>query len=146
MLGPFFGGDYNTRIIQGGIQGGRDARFSDLIHRAGPRVRRIVLVLFLLAEPGLVLSPTRFTVLATGEDDGFGNVIRYREVLIETGWIFAEPKDSCEPPFAPVTSISPGALPFVFIEPIDFPRCFEVIVESPCGFTIWGYQLFADRG
>jgi hypothetical protein len=144
LLGPFLGGGYQSRVIDVGIGGAPNGQFSHIVYRSGPRVSRFALGIGVIADPGTLLSPTRFIAYATGEEDGAGNVIRYRQLLLDTGYVFAGLNDTCVPPFPPGNTSSVGVLPFVFFEPIEFPRCFEVVVMSPCRLTRWFYQLYLD--
>jgi hypothetical protein len=140
-LGPFSGVDYQTPVVDVGVGGAANGRFSHITWSVGPRVNRLAFIGGALADLGTELSPTRFMIYATGEEDGSGNVVRYRELLQDTGYLFAGRNDSCLPPFPPPANSGIGAQPFVFFEPIDFNRCFEVVVMSPCKLTRWFYQM-----
>jgi hypothetical protein len=140
MTGPVFG-IYQSRVAEGGANNPA-SRFAYTTYSAGPGVSNVVLFYGYIPDLGTLLSPLRWMVYATGEDDGFGNVIRYRELLIDTGWVGMNPKGDCEPPFPQIDSQTAGTLQANF-EAIDRPRCFEVVVFAPCFLTRWYYQVLA---
>ncbi len=138
MTGPVFG-IYQGRVVEGGANNPA-SRYYYTTYRVGPDVSNVALFYGYIPEPGSLLSPLRWMVYATGEEDGFGNVIRYRELLIDTGWIGVNPRDDCEPPFPQIDSQT-SAVSQANFEAIDRSRCFEVVVFCPCFLTRWYFQL-----
>jgi hypothetical protein len=145
VFGPFSGNLYQSPVLAA-PPGSPYNRFSSATFRVGPYVDNAFIYIgaYFSSEAAAAFesSPTRWAIWATGEEDGQGNVTRYRELVADSGWVFGQPKADCIPPFPTSASQSAAVVQGSF-EAIDHPRCFEVVVQSPCNLTHWYYQFVA---